>query len=263
MTFGQNAYYRVEQPLLVLKHRGSCTTNDHIGASMMMRLVKEAVLAKPGDEVHALIGGCFLVAKDGGVSEFSLRMRGGAFERTHGGFTRDQDILASLAKAGRMVEIEAPVQKLDYRQNPANEQFAHLHDEVIWTENSPLFNQMKSAFPASVSVLRNHETAKITISDFEENREVIVTARDGKELLWALSCRELDGRVKLHTGNRFNDQTGIIQTVADSLTPDRQVTISGETLFVGPGPLSVLSNIDSHLAMAAEGHLFPIDVMVP
>lgn len=263
MTFGQNAFYRVEEPLLVLKHRGSCTTNDYVGASMMLRLVKEAVLAKPGDEIHALIGGCFLVTKTGDVSEFSMRTRGGAFERAHGGFTRDQDILASLAKAGRMSEVEGPAQKLDYRQNPANEEFEHLHNEVIWTEHSSLFNKMKLAFPASLSVFGDHQTAKITIADFAESREVVITARDGKELLWTLSCTELDDRMKLHTGKRFNDQTGIVQTVADSLAPGRQVTVSGESLYIGPGNSNVLSNIDSHLAMAAEEHLFPAGAMTP
>lgn len=263
MTFGQNAFYRVEEPLLVLKHRGSCTTNEYVGASMLLRLVKEAVLAKRGDEIHALVGGCFLVTKEGHVSEFSLRTRGGAFERSYGGFTRDQDILASLAKAGRMSEIEGPTQKLDYRQNPANEQFEHLHNEVIWTEHSSLFGEMKSAFPASVSVFGDHETAKITIADFAENRDVTITARIGKELLWTLSCAEQDGRMKLHTGKRFNDQTGIVQTVADSLALGRQVIVSGETLYIGPGNTNVLSNIDSHLAMAAEGHLFPAGAMTP
>lgn len=263
MTFGQNAFYRVEEPLLVLKHRGSCTTNDHNGASMLMRLVKEAVLAKPGDEIHAMIGGCFLVTKTGDISEFSLRTRRGAFERAHGGFTRDQDILASLAKVGSLSEIEGPTQKLNYRQNPANEKFDHLHDEVIWTEHSSLFDKMKTAFPESVSVFRNHQTAKIAISDFDERREVVVSARDEKELLWTLSCAEQDGRMKLHTGKRFNDVTGIIQTVADSLTPGRQVTVSGESLYIGPGNSNVLSNIDSHLAMAAEEHLVPVGAMTP
>ncbi|TLX15902.1 hypothetical protein [Rhizobium sp. MHM7A] len=229
---------------------------------MLLRLVKEAVLAKRGDEIHALVGGCFLVTKEGHISEFSLRMRGGAFERSYGGFTRDQDILASFAKVGRMSEIEGPTQRLDYRQNPANEQFEHLHNEVIWTEHSSLFNEMKSAFPASVSAFRDHATAKVTIADFAERREVTVTARDERELLWTLSCDELDGRMKLHTGKRFNE-TGIVQTVADSFTPGRQVTVSGETLYIGPGSTNVLSNIDSHLAMAAEEHLFPSDTMTP
>jgi len=263
MTFGRNAFYRIEEPLLVLKHRGRCTTNDYIGASMMLRLVKEAVLAKPGDEIHALIGGCFLVTKAGDISEFSMRTRGGAFEHSQGGFTRDQDILASLVKTGCMSEIEGPTQRLNYRQNPANEQFENLHDEVIWTENSLLFSKLRSAFPESVSVFGDHGSAKLTISDFAENREVILTARDGNELLWVLSCAELDGRMKLHTGKRFNEHTGIIQTVADSLMPGRQAVVSGDTLHIGPGDISVLDNIDSHLAMAAEQHLFPVDAMTP
>jgi hypothetical protein len=229
----------------------------------MFRLVKEAVLAKRGDELHALVGGCFLVSKSGHVSEFSLRTRGGAFERSHGGFTRDQDILASLAKAGHLTEIEGPAQKPNYRENPANEEFDHLHDEVIWTERSPLFDKMKAAFPESLSVFRDHQTAKIGIADFDERREVVVSARDGNELLWTLSCAEQDGRMKLHTGKRFNDMTGIVQTVADSLTPARQVTLSGESLYIGPGDTSILANIDSHLGMAAEAHLYPATAMTP
>jgi hypothetical protein len=263
MTFGQNAFYRVEEPLLVLKHRGSCTSNDHNGASMIMRLVKEAVLAKRGDEIHALIGGCFLVTKAGVVSEFSLRTRGGVFERAHGGFTRDQEILAALAKAGSMIEIEGPTQRLNYRQNPADEKFEHLHNEVIWTEHSSLFYKMKAAFPASVSVFGGHETAKISIADFGESRDVTITARDGRELLWTLSCAERGGRMKLHTGKRFNDLTGIVQTVADSLEHGRQATVSGESLYIGPGDVEILGNIDSHLAMAAEDHLFPVEAMAP
>lgn len=263
MTFGQNAFYRVEKPLLVLKHRGRCTTNDSVGASGMLRLVKEAVLARPGDEIHALIGGCFLVDKTGGVSEFSMRTRAGAFERVHGRFVPDQELLASLVKSGSLTEIEGPTQKPDYRQNPADEKFEHLHNEVIWTEHSPLFDKMKSAFPESVSVFRDHPTAKISISDFDERRDVIVSARDGGELLWTLTCSEQDGRMKLHTGKRFNDVTGIVQTVADSLTPGREVTPSGESLYIGPGDANVLANIDSHLGMAAEQHLYPANTMVP
>jgi hypothetical protein len=257
MTFGQNAFYRVEQPVLVLKHRGTSTTNDSVGTAKMLRLVKEAVLARPGDQIHSLVGGCFLVDSVGQVSEFSLRTRGGAFERSHGGFTRDQDILASLAKGGMMSEIEAPKDKFDYRKNQAKEEFGHLHDEVIWTEHSSLFNALKSAFPASVSVFKGHTSAKISIADYDVARDVTVSARDGQDLLWTLTVSELDGRMRLHTGKHFNDATGIVQTVADSLPSDHQRSQSGETLYIGPGGSIMWENIDSHLAMAVESLLYP------
>ena len=263
MTFGQNVFYRVAKPLLVLKHRGRCTTNDFVGASMMLRLVKEAVQAKPGDEIHALIGGCFLVDTAGAVSEFSLRTRTGAFERVHGGFVRDQDLLASLAKIGYMTEVEGPVQKPDYRKNPADERFEHLHDEVIWTEQSDLFTKMKLSFPDAVSVFKDHPTANIGISDFGERRDVVVSAWDGGDLLWTLTCSEEDSRMNLHSGKRFNDATGIIQTVADSLTPGRQVSLRGERLYIGRGDMDILPNIDSHLAMAVEQYLYPANAMTP
>lgn len=263
MTFGQSVFYRVEQPLLVLKHRGSCTTNNSVGASGILRLVKEAVVAQPGDQIHSLIGGCFLVDRSGQVSEFSMRTRNGAFERTHGRFVRDQDILADIAKAGRMTEIDGPAHKIDYRQNSAKEVFEHLHDEVIWSVHSALFNQMKSAFPSSVSVFKDHSSAKITIADFDTTRDVIITARDGSELLWSLTCDELDGHMRLHTGKRFNDLTGIVRTVADSLLSDRSARESRETLYIGPGDIGILSNLDSHLAMAAEEYVYPTAAPAP
>jgi hypothetical protein len=57
----RNHYYRVTQRFPVLVRVGHRESNTYFGASMVLGVVYRQVIAKPGDEIHALVGGTFLV----------------------------------------------------------------------------------------------------------------------------------------------------------------------------------------------------------
>jgi hypothetical protein len=257
MSYKDNLFFKVEQPVLVLKLRGYCETNTHIGRSMALTTVKEAVNAVKGDEIHALVGGTFLVRKDGSVSEVALVKAKHVFEKSYGGHVTDRQRLEAIAKNGSIVETETPKSVSAYRPEKLDERFPKLHAEIIWTEHSPLHEDMKFAFPDVMSASKGADGVKASIRDFDEDREVVVDVRDAEGYLFSVGCHEADERVSIKVSERFAEATGIINTLADSLAPDAIRTKSDNGLYLVPGQRRNLFNIQSHLGMALEEFLDP------
>lgn len=64
-----NRYYRVDRAASVNIVVGSKPSNRWYGAAQVLDPVIRTVKAKRGDEVHALVGGTFLVTKAGPIHE--------------------------------------------------------------------------------------------------------------------------------------------------------------------------------------------------
>lgn len=222
MSFADNSYFQVVEPFLVFKNRGTCTTNSWMGASQALQMVKEAILVEKGDEIHALVGGCFLVrpgpvGSPDEISEFVMKRARPLFEKSYGGFVSDQEIIVGLAKNGLLVEIDQPAKKHDYRANPANEKFRHLHPEVIWTQHSPLFEGVKQSVPSTMEALRGQQATNLTIGDIGESREVFLQLRNDAGLLMKITFPEDKGRVMLTVSASFESESGFLSSLVVAL----------------------------------------------
>jgi hypothetical protein len=76
--------------------------------------VSEPTTISPGDQVHALLGGIFVVRTDGSVETSRLRLPKPILEKSYGTHTSDADLLGMMAKVGRGREIEKPAKSIDY-----------------------------------------------------------------------------------------------------------------------------------------------------
>lgn len=149
-----NRYYRVvgDRGFQVYRHFGHSASNSYVGASRVINTVMEAVNVKAGDEIHVLVGGTFLVEKDGLVSEIALKPPKPVFEKTYGGDSA-ADIMAARAKHGLATEVVAPPRAPDYgaarRRTDANK-LPDLHPEIIRRVDSPEWSEMAAAVGSAV-----------------------------------------------------------------------------------------------------------------
>jgi hypothetical protein len=60
-----NKYYRVRAGFGVYAQAGHCESNTWLGSHRMFGVVYKRLRLRPGDQVHALIGGTFAVTKHG------------------------------------------------------------------------------------------------------------------------------------------------------------------------------------------------------
>ena len=71
----KNEYFTVLAPFMVYVRRGETRpSNVWIGASQALDWVYEETWAQPGEEIHSLVGGNFLI-RDGVALEFDMRKR--------------------------------------------------------------------------------------------------------------------------------------------------------------------------------------------
>lgn len=80
----ENAYWRVVDPFDVYARVSTCDSNTYFGSSKALGTLYEKLTAQPGDEIHALVGGVFLVTKDGDVHEVQIAVsEKHPFEKTY------------------------------------------------------------------------------------------------------------------------------------------------------------------------------------
>lgn len=71
----KNSYFLVKEPFTVQVRRGHVPANVFIGRLRACQTVYEAVTVQPGDEIHDLCGGKFLVPKGSNEGlEFDMRI---------------------------------------------------------------------------------------------------------------------------------------------------------------------------------------------
>lgn len=72
--------------------------------------------AQPGDQIHCLVGGTYLVRADGETSEISLRPPKPILEKTYGIPQMPLMQMEDYAKVGWASKIEKPSADVDYRE---------------------------------------------------------------------------------------------------------------------------------------------------
>jgi hypothetical protein len=108
-----NSYFEVAQPFRIFRHIGVSASNSYVGASRLFATVMEAINARPGDEIHTLVGGTFLI-RDGGIGPISLRAPKPPFEKSYGARESDTTIMKRYVQEGLAAEIPQPAGNIDY-----------------------------------------------------------------------------------------------------------------------------------------------------
>lgn len=161
-----NKYFRVESPFRVWCNLGHSDSNTHIGRSRVINVVKEARNAIPGDEIHALVGGTFLI-RDDAAWEVSLSAPKSVLEKTY--LLRPD--WAELPNDPRVAEILAPTRTADYnaiRSAVSANRMRPLHPQVIDIEPSPEMVRVRALIAPSTSALREEGRAfKVAESDID------------------------------------------------------------------------------------------------
>lgn len=150
-----NSFFEVAGPFRIFRHVGVSASNSYVGASRMFATVMEAINAQPGDEIHTLAGGTFLI-RDGGIGPISLRAPKPPFEKNYGGDESDATIMKNYVKEGLAVEIPRPAGKIDYavaRQRVHDNLLPAFHREIVHVEDSPRFAEMRAIVDAFVQEL--------------------------------------------------------------------------------------------------------------
>ena len=133
-----NKFFKVEKPFRVFRHFGTSASNSYVGASQIFNTVMEGVNTRPGDEIHALVGGTFLL-RGNEICELSLVASEAAFEKTYLG-TTDAEKLAGRIKHAEVVSIAEPKTKPDYttaRNKASANMLRDYFPEVVNIEPSP------------------------------------------------------------------------------------------------------------------------------
>lgn len=92
-----NTYYRVTRAFTVYALVGHSDSNHYYGASMLCGNVYRREQLQPGDEVHALHGGTFVVRPDGELLAVYLTVsEKSPFEKNYGGGGGEQWPLDAL-----------------------------------------------------------------------------------------------------------------------------------------------------------------------
>ena len=109
-----NRYFAFRKPVRWFRAIGLSDSNTHIGASRAIDTVHAQVLAEPGDVMHALVGGTFLVRADGRIETGRFKLPKHLFEKTYGRPETDLDLLVAMEDRGLCAEIDAPAGPFDY-----------------------------------------------------------------------------------------------------------------------------------------------------
>lgn len=164
-----NAFFRVEQPFQVFKHVGISASNSYAGASRIFATVMEAINSRPGDEIHALVGGTFL-KRGNEVFPISLKPRKPPFEKSYGSQSA-AEVMAHRAKVGLVVQIPEPHSRPDY--SAANKRVSanhlrDLHPEIVHVDDSPELVKLSEIVAPFMRRLREiDDTATVEYRDID------------------------------------------------------------------------------------------------
>lgn len=164
-----NKYFRVDRPFRVWCHLGFSDSNTYIGSSRCINTVMEARNAKPGDVIHALVGGTFMVTAEG-PRAISTQAPKHIFEKSYGGRKADAFWFAESMK-DFVTEIPAPSAKVDYAGVLAKvsaNRMRELHPEVIEVEPSPGMVALRRIFSLDVFDLEARQV-DFDIKEVDEN----------------------------------------------------------------------------------------------
>lgn len=130
-----NAYFKVTEPFRIYLKRGWCLSNSYIGSSRVCSGIYDAVNAMPGDVIHCLVGGTFVVRASGETAEGRLNPPKPIFEKTY----LHRSDAQILKNSSRVAEIEKPSKTIDFAdvRKRGDVQFPDVSQEIREIEPSP------------------------------------------------------------------------------------------------------------------------------
>ena len=164
-----NAFFRVEEPFQVFKHVGISASNSYVGASRMFATVMEAINSRPGDEIHALVGGTFL-KRGNDVFPISLKPRKPPFEKSYGSASA-AEVMTHRVKVGLVTRIPEPRVTPDYGaagKRVSTNQLREFHPEIVHIDDSPELMKLKEIVDQFMGKLRDiDDTAMVEYRDID------------------------------------------------------------------------------------------------
>lgn len=178
MGLNEESFWKVNQPFRIYERYGTSDSNTWVGRSKALTANFWALNAKPGEQIHVLPGGTFLIRQDGTGAPIRFEPPKHIFEKTYGGAPTDTQRLERLTKLGRAETIDkSQIIKADYRSlmERAEKWLGDHVREVIEREPSP----ERAAFEAQVRDLQNHvEDWKVHLPPDTEGQEISCKVRE-------------------------------------------------------------------------------------
>ncbi|AOG03019.1 hypothetical protein [Bosea sp. RAC05] len=175
-----NRYFKVIKPFRIWRSIGISPSNAYVGSSRMLTTVKEARNALPGDEIHALVGGEFLVRGNECWPIGLSPPKESPFEKSYGLY-RPAEMLAQDVK--HVEAMPKPASAPDYglaNQQVSNNLLREFHPQVIQVEASPDLEKLREI----VADVRDEIGAELTL------KEKDITAYSGATITFELEGKK-------------------------------------------------------------------------
>jgi hypothetical protein len=198
-----NRYFEVARPFQIYRHVGHSPSNQWIGRSRAITTVMAAENTRPGDVVHSLCGGDFLVRGDK-TFPISLTVPKPLFEHSYGGRQSSHAILDDRAKAGFAKEVDKPAVDGDYngaRNAVSANRLPEYRAQIVPVEPSPEYAALLGlAKTLSDGLSENGVSIEVKGSDFtcDHSPRMKITLPD---LVIETSCDLRGIRVSLPAGH--------------------------------------------------------------
>jgi len=222
-----NRYFEIVSPVRIYRHVGRSESNTWIGRSRVINRVSRAENARPGDQIHALVGGTFLVRGDE-VHEIFLWRPKHILER--GGSPSAVSTMERYAKAGRARETDAPIMKPDYGagRKKGEVDLPPLSPDVVEIEPSPELQVLKEDVESAVAALeREGFDGKIKFRDMDAygwpSAKVAFGEREFRVLIYSdFGVRIFEGRDFLADLRPEECESGIVAALRERLAAGSQ-----------------------------------------
>lgn len=204
----------VRSPFRVYAEFGTTATNAYHGSSRIHSACRAAINATPGDELHCLPGGIFLVRPARGVAEVKLApSKSSPFEKSYGAPT-EREIVEALVRRGAASPLDLPPLAVDYgkvRRVLSASRLPDLHLALVEIEPSPERIEFERRFleawealadaEASI-VMRDHDAYAPTVraeirlagTAREARPDAILAWAYGQDRLWLETWSEGSGK---------------------------------------------------------------------
>lgn len=118
-----NQYYRVGKEGSLPLVTGSVPTNAFYGSSQIYERVTAPTAVLPGDEIHHLVGGDFLVRNGTALGEVKFPSDQGVFEHNYSGFDKPHDELHAWLLNSGAERLDTPNEQINRR--PSSGSYRH------------------------------------------------------------------------------------------------------------------------------------------
>lgn len=165
------AYFEVVRPFRYYRQMGITESNTWIGRSQAFDNVYDVLNAKPGDVLHDLPGGTFLMDGEGKGWRIALMAPAPLLEHSYGA-NPEAEKMKHLEASGALVSIPKPDKALDHPRirEEAGRKFPPLSKALNVLEASPELVQYRAG-PKKLLTSRRED---LVLTDFDSFRDLTV-----------------------------------------------------------------------------------------